>query len=539
MTSRTLTGRTRTDAVEISVPEAATADLRARYRSAGWWSAKPIDVIAEAALLYSEKTALVTESESLNYEDLDAEVTRVARALIETGVEASDRVLVVAGNDAASLIALHALWRIGALAMVMLPSAGDGQLSDIVEDMQPKLAVEPAGWQHPEALAKATLWCEAESLRSLDSESFEDSSGAPRLMPRDPDSPAVVIFTSGTTARPKGVVHSMNTLVASGRNLIEATEFGEGEGLFVVSPLGTVTGLLHALIVPPLLGSSTVLVRAWQPSSALDLLLETKAALFGGPDVLLERILDEARRRDLVDLPLQCVIVGGSMNHKELLERAEAEFAITVLRSYGSSEAPVACATKRSEPRTSRLSDEGVPLGGVEVQIGSPDESSECWLRGPNLFLGYVDPAATSASVQEGWFRTGDQAEFLDGRLRVFGRLKDVVIRNGLKVPIGEVDELIASLPGVVEAAGFVRQDENTGERLAVALRLAPGTDVTLEGIADHLGSLGLAKWKLPEEIVLWTEPLPETASGKIQRSALAERVGTFERLLAPRLAEG
>jgi acyl-CoA synthetase (AMP-forming)/AMP-acid ligase II len=183
-----------------------------------------------------------------------------------------------------------------------------------------------------------------------------------------------------------------------------------------------------------------------------------------------------------------------------------------------------------------RLADDGRPLDGVEVRIGSQVDPAECCIGGAHLFLGYVDPDDDAGAFDDDWFRTGDLAELRDGRLKIVGRIKDIVIRNGLNIPIGEVDGHVAALPGVAHCAGYGVADPATGERLAMAVRLRDGASLAFDAMVDALVAAGLAKWKIPEELVYWDAAFPETASGKVQRNQLAESGAGCDRVLAPRL---
>ncbi len=160
-------------------------------------------------------------------------------------------------------------------------------------------------------------------------------------------------------------------------------------------------------------------------------------------------------------------------------------------------------------------------MPGTEVRVGSREHAQEGLLRGTAVFLGYVDPEDTKAAFEDGWYRTGDAVEVQGERLTVVGRLKEVVNRNGLEISLSEVEGALARLPGVVEYACFGLPDEATGERLAVGVRPEEDREMTLEAVIEHLRSEGLAVRKLPEQLVVWDEPLPRTASGKIVRSRL------------------
>jgi acyl-CoA synthetase (AMP-forming)/AMP-acid ligase II len=207
------------------------------------------------------------------------------------------------------------------------------------------------------------------------------------------------------------------------------------------------------------------------------------------------------------------------------------------MRAYGSSEAPVSTSGLRTEPRAVRHADDGVALQDVEVRVGSPGDPGECCIRGPHIFLGYTDVEDDATAFDGEWFRTGDVAELRDKRVRIVGRLKDIVIRNGLKIPAAEVEDAVAEIPGVRECAAYAVADATTGERLAVALVLEDDAELSLADVTGALLSRGLPKYKLPEELVLWNESLPLNANGKVPRNTLDARSQGRPRLLADRLA--
>jgi non-ribosomal peptide synthetase component E (peptide arylation enzyme) len=159
-------------------------------------------------------------------------------------------------------------------------------------------------------------------------------------------------------------------------------------------------------------------------------------------------------------------------------------------------------------------------------------------LRGPSLFLGYLDPVDDGAAFEDGWYRSGDEVELDRGRLTVVGRLKEIVNRNGLKISLAATDAALAGLPGVLEYASFPMPDASTGERLAVAVLLARDASLTLEDVVGHLVAHGTARRGLPEQLVRWDRPLPRTASGKVVRSRLAMESATKDSDVAVRLRD-
>jgi acyl-CoA synthetase (AMP-forming)/AMP-acid ligase II len=507
---------------------ARAASRAARFRDAGLWGTEPLDLVRDAARRDPGRMAVVDRARSLRYRDLDAAVDGAVAALRAHGLEPGDAVFGLVGNDSGSVVAIHALVRLGALAMVAPASAGAAQIRGIVDATDPALVLAPPS---------------TEGLRDGSSRvvPIDEIGGAAPVeatesQRRDPDEPSMVIFTSGTTSRPKGVIHSLNTMLVATRNYVAAAGLTAADNLFVISPLASVTGMMQAITVAPALGAQLTIESRFDDAATFDFLLETGGTFFGGPDLLLDRVLDEAQRRGAGGVPIAAVYLGGSMLDGRILARAEHEYGIVVLRAYGSSEAPISTAGTRHEPAEVRLADDGRPLRGVELRIGSRLDPGECCIGGAHLFLGYVDPDDDAVAFDEDWFRTGDLAELRDGRLRIVGRIKDIVIRNGMNIPISEVDGMVAALPGVAQCAGYGVDDPTTGERLAMAVRTRPGAELSFADMVDGLTAAGLAKWKIPEELVLWGDPFPETPSGKVQRNRLAELGAGRPRMVATRL---
>ncbi len=502
------------------------------YRAAGLWMTDPVDLVADAARRDPERTALVERGRALTYRELHAAVAGAVVALRAQGVGAGDAVLLLVGNDVPSAVAVHAALRSGALTMVAPVSAGRAQVDDIVAMTSPKLVLAP------DSLLPGTDADHDGSARWVAMGVVGDAAPLVDAPPsrRDPDEPSIVIFTSGTTSRPKGVVHSLNTMLVATRNYIDAARLTAADNLFVISPLASITGMLQVITISPVLGAQLTIESRFEDAATFDLLMETGGTFFGGPDLLLDRVLDQAASRGITEVPITAVYLGGSMLDPRILDRAEREYGIVVLRAYGSSEAPISTGGARGESQAVRLADDGRPLGGVEVRIGSSADPAECCIGGAHLFLGYVDPEDDAGAFDGEWFCTGDLAELRDGRLKIVGRIKDIVIRNGLKIPISEIDGMVGALAGVAQCAGYGVADDTTGERLAIAVRPSAGATLTFDAMVAGLVAAGAAKWKIPEELVLWDDELPMTASGKVVRNQLEDLGAGRPRQVATRL---
>jgi acyl-CoA synthetase (AMP-forming)/AMP-acid ligase II len=500
------------------------AVARDRYRAAGFWSTQPVDVVRTAAARGGDRPALIARATELTFAELDGRIDRACGALVSAGVGASTPIVVVVGNDVESVVAVHAALRVDAVVLLAPRSAGAAQVADICARTGAVFGVAP-NWGAPVV----------DSVRWIDLDAG-DESNQEYWPKRAADEPSLVLYTSGTTSAPKGVVHSVSTLMKASANYISAAGLGGDDRIFLISPLASVTGVLQALFIGPMLAVPVVLEDRWDPKATSALLTGSGATWYGGPDRLLDRLLDEAVAAGST-VPLRAVYLGGTMLDRRIVERIEDDFGIIVMRAYGSSEVPVSTSGLRSESRDVRHADDGVALADVEVRVGSASDPSECCIRGPHMFLGYTDADDDAQAFDGDWFRTGDVAEVADGRVRIVGRLKDIIIRNGLKIPAAEVDEAVAAIDGVRECAAYAVPDAKTGERLAVAVVLDGGASVSLDEVATALVDAGLPKYKLPEELVFWNEPLPLNANGKVERNTLDARSVGRPRALADRLS--
>lgn len=502
-------------------------ELRSAYRSAGFWSAEPVDVLRSAAQRHPDRIATVDRRGELTYAALDERVDIACRSMAAAGVAASDPVVLVAANDVDSLVAVHAALRVGAVILLVPRSAGETQVGDILSrtDAAYGVAGDWAAASAPE-LANRCRWIEV---------GHAGGDGVVEGCRRPADEPCFVLYTSGTTSKPKGVVHSQSTLIKSSANYIDAAGLDERDRIFLVSPLASVTGVLQAVFIAPLLSAPVVLEDRWDAAQTCDLLVSSGATWYGGPDRLVDRLLDEAVAR-AAHIPLRAVYLGGTMLDRRIVERIENEFGIVVMRAYGSSEVPVSTSGLRHEAPEVRHADDGVPLDDVDVRVGSVGDPTECCIRGPHAFLGYTDTSDDVAAFDGDWFRTGDVADLAGGRVRIVGRIKEIVIRNGMKIPSAEVEEAVARIDGVRDCAAYSVADATTGERLALALVLDSGVVMSLSDVAEALVSSGMPKYKLPEELVFWEESLPMNANGKVERSKLAALSGGKPRVLAERL---
>ena len=525
--ARAAAGLSATMRLDAAIP--VPAEVRARYVAAGWWGQGALrDGIEAAAQRVPDRLAVVDATTSWTYALLEHGIATAVAGLRAHGITAGDAVLVVAPLTVEAAAVYSAVIRCGATAVMLDRRAGRVDLDHALRQTAPRLVTTTPALA--DRLGVTTL--------GLPSPTFADLLGGDRA-DRDwaeptRDTASAVVFTSGTTSRPKGVAHCLDTLTSGARNMAASLDFDEHDAAFLSTPLASITGLvqLHLTLDRH---ARLVLEDRFDPAGSLARLRASGATILGGAPIIVEELFRRAEAEDLAELPLRAICLGGTMIPRPVLEIAIDRYGIEPARIYGSSEVPCATTTRPAEPREVRLADDGRCADGTELRtLDGPN--GELLVRGPMRLLGYLDAEDNAeAFTSGGWYRTGDLGRVEHGRLRVTGRLKEIVARKGMKISLAEIDDVARVVPGVVAAAAYGVPDPDTGERLVLAVH-APGTEITLHAVTDALLAAGLAKWKLPEQLVLWDDPLPRTASGKVQRTRLADGAAGRPALLAPRL---
>ena len=350
----------------------------------------------------------------------------------------------------------------------------------------------------------------------------------------DPDAPAFVGYTSGTTSDPKGVIHSHRSAVAEIRSKLEFRAIpAESLPMLTGAPLSHAIGMLGALLMPLAWQQPVHVTDVWDPAEILRIMVEGDLTAGSGSTFFLTSLLDHPAFGPEHLARLGYVALGGSSVPPAITERAE-RLGISVVRGYGSTEHPTTTGSMHPDPREKRLYTDGRPMPGVEIRLVDervrevgPGEAGEILSRGPDLFVGYTDRGLTAnAFDDDGWFATGDIGVLDgDGYLTITDRKKDIIIRGGEKVSAAEVEELLLRMPGVAEVALVPAPDPRLGEHGCVFVRAAVGAPTPeLDAIRTHLSRAGLAKQKWPEEVRA-VDDFPRTPSGKIKKYVLRERL--------------
>jgi cyclohexanecarboxylate-CoA ligase len=525
------------------------AESAAAYRAAGDWGRVPVaERFARTCAARRDDLALIDGEHELTFGEWQRRVERAALGLLALGVAPGDVVAYQLPNWWEAAVLFLAAARLGAIVNPVLPVFRERELRFILRQSGASVLVIPGEYRdcdHARLIGglRAELPALREvlvaraapppSMRSWEAFLATPWERAPQTADRvvagvDPDRLLLLMYTSGTTAEPKGVLHSHNTLIAEVRSLARVHALTTADRTLMPSPLTHISGVVHAILTPALLGTSAVLMQRWEAGEGLALIERRRITYMVGAPTFLQDLVShpERARHDLTSLRLfSC---GGAEVSAELIRRARAGLGCVAKRVYGSTEFPTITTTDAADTARMGADTEGRPIapnrvrivaGGRVLPAGDEGEVQAC---GPECCLGYADPSLNAeAFTADHWFRTGDLGTLdAEGYLRITGRLKDIVIRKGEKLSVRELEELIARHPAVAEAAVVALPDARTGERACAAAVLRDGAALTLAELAAFLLAAGLAKQKLPEQLVL-LDALPRTDSGKIQRAAL------------------
>jgi cyclohexanecarboxylate-CoA ligase len=340
----------------------------------------------------------------------------------------------------------------------------------------------------------------------------------------DPGAVTLLMYTSGTTAEPKGVLHHHDSLLAEVHSIVALFDLGADDTVFMVSPLSHISGYLFAFVQGAATGATTVLQDAWEPGAAAEL-IERHCCRFTLAAPVFLRGLVEIHEARGAPSSLRTFMCGGADVPPDLVARGRAVLEAEVVRTYGLTEMPTLTSGRPSGGDANVMTD-GFVIEPGECRIEGGGTEGELVIRGPELFCGYLDPRHNDAFTEDGYFRTGDLARLgADGTVTIIGRSKDVIVRNGEKVSAREVEEQLLAHPDVVDVAVVPLPDGRVGERVGAFVVARPGTEPDVAGLGDFLRARGLARQKHPERVVLVDE-LPRTASGKVQKHVLRSAAG-------------
>jgi malonyl-CoA/methylmalonyl-CoA synthetase len=485
--------------------------------------------IADTAARRGSATALLCDSTALCYRELAERANGVSRALQANGVRPGDRVAVGLVNSLELVLNVLGVVRLGAVLVPLNPAYSAEEAGYIVGDSGARFArVDRPLAGGLRAIPNVSVW--------------EDGLPFGVAKPRAPTwpevpgtAPALIVYTSGTTGRPKGAVLSNDALLQNLTTVARAWRWAESDRLLLTLPCFHLHGLGLGLLASFLVGSCVVLRRRFVAEETLLDLQRTKATMFFGVPTMYNRLVALAEERirgaDLSGMRLW--VCGSAPLSAATFERFRDRFGAEILERFGMSECGFVLAAPYEGPR--RPGVVGRPLPGVDMRLvdaekadegilsaPAPEEAGEIVLRGPNLFSGYWNrPQETRRAFLEGYFRTGDLAlRGNDGMYRIVGRRSvDIIKTRGFKVSAVEIEDCLQRHPSVQEVAVVGLEDADQGERVVAAVTPVAGVEVAGEELREYAAA-HLAAYKVPAEFLFLAE-IPQTGPGKFKKKDL------------------
>ena len=518
----------------------------ARHTASGDWRGVLLDEAIAAAAVGADRPAVIDGDRVIGYRELDRAVDAVAGGLQQLGVRPADVVSWQLPAWWESTVLHNAIVRIGAVSNPIVPIYRRREVEFILAECGAKVIViaerfrgfdyvEMVAEMRPRLPALEHVVTVRGGERSADVLSFVDLGAGPPPTPvaRSANDAAVLLYTSGTTAEPKGVVHTHNTIDHENRSLITLYGFTDADVIFMPMPVTHITGVAYALHLPFLLGGAVTLQAEWEPGRALELIERHRCSFTVTTTPFLHGLTYHPAVEHADVSSLRVFWCGGADVPPQLVRDAEERLGCLVARVYGSTEYPTATVGARDDPLEKRATTDGRPIGRAEIRVVGESGTvlgggaiGELQVRGPELFCDYLRPADGSATfVDGGWFPTGDLAEIDgDGYLILRGRSKDIILRGGENISATEIEHLLFTHPAVREVAVVAMPDPALTEKGCAYVVPVDGAAPTLAELTDFLRGHQLAVQKLPERLELVTE-LPRNPTGKVQKFRLREQI--------------
>jgi non-ribosomal peptide synthetase component E (peptide arylation enzyme) len=548
--------------MSVKLPTFIDPQRARQYEDEGLWPNRTLADAFDDAVAKSPGKLLVIAAGNVRwtYRTVAEKVDVLARNLAALGIGQGDVISAQMPNWAEFLLVHLAATRLGAITNPLLPVYRAKELSYILDFASTKLVVIPGVFRnfdyvglyrdlrrklpHLEHTVVVGSGCPADMtpFDSLLTRAPNDAS-SPTWPQLDGNEVSVLIFTSGTEASPKGVVHSHNTLMFGNVAAARQLNLTRDEIIWAVSPVTHATGLEWCLRQAIVLGGTIVMQESWDVEQALDLIEGEKCTFTTGATPFAAKLLDSASlsRRNLSSF--RTFVCGGATIPPALGAAMLERIGCRMIPCWGMSECFIATMCGISAPVHKQWGTDGRPLPGSETAIFdetrthrlAPGEVGEIATRGPHVCLGYFkDPERTGDTFSaDGWLFSNDLGiEDAEGYLRVVGRKKDIINRGGLKVSAAEIEGLLLRHSDVRAVAVVGVPDSQVGEKSCAFVVPAEGCTPTLSELVSMLKEIGIAAYKLPEYLILVAE-LPMTPTGKVQKFKLREgwTTGIYQQL--------
>lgn len=505
--------------------------VRSKWRQAGWYGQAGVAQTIRASVERHHDNIIFFAradggADAVGIGALHEEGLALAGSLRAVGVEPGTSLLIQAPADRSGSSALIAGWALGACVIPVPVTTSADEIGHIVAETSATTLLASSEWRGMTLAGALAARCEELGLNrviALGSDLPKADLG--HIEPPLTTEPALILYTSGSTAKPKGVVHSHETLLF-GLDLAPPDPTSRTLASFPAGHVASLYGVMRPLIT----GDYTVILDRWSARRAVELIHEHRISASAGTPFFLQTLLDEADRAGTDISSLKQFLCGAAAVPPALVARAERQGILT-WRTYGSTEHPAISSGLPEDPLDKRLRTDGRVVAVNEVRVVDPSGTDlpdgvdgEIVSRGPKQFLGYQDARLDHEAFLDGtWFRTGDTGHFDEDRyLVITGRLKDIIIRGGENISAREIEEVLLAHPGVDDVAVCAGTDPMYGEVPVAVIVGSPD----LESVISWCRDAGLATHKLPAR-VLHVDQLPRNPSGKILKRDLVGLLGT------------
>ncbi|XVX19598.1 AMP-binding protein [Actinomycetota bacterium] len=537
----------------MSFETTLTPELIEQYTSQGYWIDKTItDFLDEAAERVPDKTAFIDSRRQITYAELKRDADRCALGLLEMGIEPGDVVSYQLPNWIEFIVLQLACTRIGAVNNPLIPIYREREVGFMVGLAESKLIVVPSDFRGFDYVGMVDKlrgdWPALERVLVVDAkegqDSWEEFMATPweerrdpaelaALRP-DPNEVTLLIFTSGTTGEPKGVMHTHNTLMAITSPIPDRMGLTDESVIHMASTFAHLTGFLYGVRLPIQFGLTCVLQDVWNADEFVGLVQEHKISYTSGATPFLHDLMNHLPEdtSGLASLSRFCCM-GAPIPRVLVREAGERLPTMTVLGGWGQTENGLVTIGIPGDDVEKIVGTDGFPWPGMEVRTVDFDDKEvprgtegRVQVRGPFLFVGYPKRMEMTRGLltEDGWFDTGDLAVVDDdGYLKISGRTKDIIVRGGENIPVSYVENVLYENPHFAKVAVVAIPDPRLQERACACLVLADGApDYELADVQKYLEDKGVAKQYWPEKVQVMQE-FPTTPSGKIQKFQLRD----------------
>jgi acyl-CoA synthetase (AMP-forming)/AMP-acid ligase II len=524
-------------------PRAVPDELTARWKAERYWSGVTVSDAIDSQV-DSSAIAWVIDGKRHTFGALCGRSKALAAVLREHGVGRGDRVLIQLPNCVELLSSIHAAWRLGAVAVPVLPMFREHELRSVVHQIHPAAVVAADAHGTRSVTAEIDAALSAESVRpnarlvagatdigwsALPGEGSGLDDGFAPAGFRSADACALVLFTSGTTAQPKGVRHDSQSLLAEVDSYRRSASLTVDDVIFNPAPVPHIGALVISVLLPWCLGVPVVLQSQWDSTAALEVITRERATFAVGAPFFLQEMVSRYEVAGDGGHRLGKFQTGAAPTPAELLTRAH-RVGIAAWRAWGMTEAPTLSYGSAADSIERRAHFDGRIETGTEVVAVDeqgvalpPGSEGQLRIRSPKQMMGYVDPVA-GAAHDDGWLETGDLGTIdAEGWITITGRTKDIINRGGEKFSARDVENALCAHPSIDYAAVIGVPEPRLGEQVVAYVTVRDGHgDPGFDAIIDHLDRLRLAAQKRPVTITV-LDALPLTATGKVQKPALVK----------------